>query len=154
MMALNQHTVPVKYIDPSNLKADLSIAQSYIFSSPQKMAVSLTVHTLLPPADLSLSDYIQNANTHTYDRNQVEVLHIAYQNDDRIYANNPSFGYMDAMLENWRELGLNSPEKLTEHKLALQKEKHRKGQGPRPLNKKAPEENFSSKHRDLNSLIE
>lgn len=85
MMALNQHTVPVKYIDPSNLKADLSIAQSYIFSSPQKMAVSLTVHTLLPPADLSLSDYIQNANTHTYDRNQVEVLHIAYQNDDRIY---------------------------------------------------------------------
>lgn len=74
--------------------------------------------------------------------------------DDTINANNPSFGYMDAMLENWRELGLNSPEKLTEHKLALQKEKQRKGQGPRPLNKKAPEENFSSKHRDLNSLIE
>ena len=78
--------------------------------------------------------------------------------DDTINANNPSFGYMDAMLNNWREQGLNTPEALSAHKEALHKEKQRNGQGPRPavntVHKKAPEENFVSGSRDLNSLIE
>lgn len=74
--------------------------------------------------------------------------------DDTINANNPSFGYMDTMLDNWRELAIDTPEKLKEHKQLMLKEKQRFGKGNAHTNKQVPKENFASEARDLNFLIE
>ena len=75
--------------------------------------------------------------------------------DDTINADNPSFGYMDTMLSNWRDLGLDSPEKLTDHKQQLQQDKKRP---TRPAatarGKTPPKENFAGDVRDLNFVIE
>lgn len=74
--------------------------------------------------------------------------------DSTINAANPSFGYMDTILQEWQELGLATPEKVREYKAEQQKEKQQRKQPPRVNNKKAPKENFASEERDLNFLIE
>lgn len=73
--------------------------------------------------------------------------------DDTINANNPSFGYIDSILNNWLEEGITSSEKLQEKKKAQAVNKQ-KAKGPQNLKKQGPKENFAAKSRDLSFLVE
>lgn len=72
--------------------------------------------------------------------------------DDTINANNPSFGYIDAILTGWQEAGIATPKDLKEHKIALTTQKNKSAANGNK--KKPPQENFTATPRDLNFLVE
>ena len=73
--------------------------------------------------------------------------------NDSVNADNPSFGYIDSILKNWKELGIDSPEALSIHKQKQEKEKNQQNSTQR-VKSTTVKENFKSAPRDLDFLIE
>lgn len=73
--------------------------------------------------------------------------------DDNINADNPSFSYIDAILNDWREQGIDTVEKMRAHKAKHLEDKQQKGQIAK-IKRVAPQENFESTPRDLSFLVE
>ncbi|NLW24499.1 MAG: DnaD domain protein [Clostridia bacterium] len=75
--------------------------------------------------------------------------------EETIYATDPSFKYIDTVLENWHKQGIDTPEKLKLHKLEREKEKEKE----REKEKKTPNttrigQAVYGKIRDLDDLVE